>query len=284
MRTQLEDVGAAIGAAHRARAELREGLDEYGTLTTQLSQKHSEKSALSREMCTLLGKTRELRKEVSSVQEDARVSTLEEADVVCTTLAGSGVQFLQKVKGGFDTVVIDEAAQAVELASLIPLRLGCTKCVLVGDPKQLPATVISQRAKKFGYDRSLFERMQRCGYPVQMLDVQYRMHSQICDFPSQHFYGSRLRTGPAVDQREHEYYQTDLLQPLRFVDTLGGCPEQKGANNAISNPGEARTVATLVQRIRNACAAGIEEKIGVITPYRGQVSHPMHSVADAWGG
>jgi len=41
-------------------------------------------------------------------------------------------------------MVIDEAAQAIELSSLIPLKYGCSKCVMVGDPQQLPPTVISQ--------------------------------------------------------------------------------------------------------------------------------------------
>lgn len=36
--------------------------------------------------------------------------------------------------------------QAVELATLIPLRLGCRRLILVGDPKQLPATIFSRVA------------------------------------------------------------------------------------------------------------------------------------------
>ncbi len=37
-----------------------------------------------------------------------------------------------------------QASQTTELDCLIPLQYGCTKLVLVGDPEQLPATVISQ--------------------------------------------------------------------------------------------------------------------------------------------
>lgn len=37
-----------------------------------------------------------------------------------------------------------QACQAIELDTLIPLRLGCRKLLLVGDPKQLPATVLSK--------------------------------------------------------------------------------------------------------------------------------------------
>lgn len=60
-------------------------------------------------------------------------------------------------------VIVDEAAQAVELTCLIPLRHRCPRLVLIGDPMQLPATVISPHASRFGYDRSLFERLTRAG-------------------------------------------------------------------------------------------------------------------------
>ena len=39
---------------------------------------------------------------------------------------------------------------------------------LVGDPVQLPATVISDRADKHGYSTSLFKRLQISGFPVQV--------------------------------------------------------------------------------------------------------------------
>ena len=38
---------------------------------------------------------------------------------------------------------------------------------LVGDPAQLPATVMSERAVAHGYTRSMFQRLQASGHPVQ---------------------------------------------------------------------------------------------------------------------
>ena len=52
---------------------------------------------------------------------------------------------------GFDVLVIDEAAQASEMAVLPPLSLSCQRCVLIGDPQQLPATVISRTASALNY-------------------------------------------------------------------------------------------------------------------------------------
>ena len=50
--------------------------------------------------------------------------------------------------------------QAVEPSCLIPLRFGGQKLILVGDPRQLPATVKSKNAAALGLERSLFERLE----------------------------------------------------------------------------------------------------------------------------
>ncbi len=67
--------------------------------------------------------------------------------------------------------------------------------MLVGDPQQLPATVLSQRGRDLLFERSLFERLQQAGCPVHMLKVQYRMHPHIREFPSKHFYENQLLDG-----------------------------------------------------------------------------------------
>jgi len=92
----------------------------------------------------------------------------------------------------FDTVIIDEAAQSTEPACLIPLRYGCTRLVLIGDPRQLPATVKSSVAAQQGLGVSLFERLEKLGHEVVMLTRQYRMHAEIRSFPSMHFYDNLL--------------------------------------------------------------------------------------------
>ena len=121
---------------------------------------------------------------------------LDRAHIVFCTLSGAGeAARLGEVRGGFATAIFDEAAQAAELATLIPLQFGARRVVLVGDPQQLPATILSLDAKRRGYDTSLFERLQRGGYPCHMLRTQYRMHPSIRAFPSAHFYHNRLVDG-----------------------------------------------------------------------------------------
>jgi superfamily I DNA and/or RNA helicase len=59
-------------------------------------------------------------------------------------------------------VVIDEASQATEPATLVPLTRGAHCAVLAGDPCQLPPTIVSDRARReCGLDVTLFERCAR---------------------------------------------------------------------------------------------------------------------------
>ncbi|CBZ53397.1 putative tRNA-splicing endonuclease positive effector [Neospora caninum Liverpool] len=59
-------------------------------------------------------------------------------------------------------LIVDEAGQASELSCLIPLRLAPERCILVGDPQQLPSTIFSALAEKRGLGRSLLERLALC--------------------------------------------------------------------------------------------------------------------------
>lgn len=57
-------------------------------------------------------------------REREKLAVIEEAHIVCCTLSFAGSGILQRISRPFDVVVIDEAAQAVEPAILIPLCTG----------------------------------------------------------------------------------------------------------------------------------------------------------------
>ncbi|KXZ43818.1 hypothetical protein GPECTOR_80g178 [Gonium pectorale] len=103
-------------------------------------------------------------------------------------------------------VIVDEAAQLVEaeLAIVLARWPDLRLLVLVGDPQQLPSTVLSQGAKDRGYDRSAFERLQSCGRTPVLLDTQYRMHPAISSWPRVKFYESRVRDGPNVQGNSYD--------------------------------------------------------------------------------
>lgn len=106
-------------------------------------------------------------------QQEIQRKIIEKAQVICSTLSMSASDMLVDFvkKGEFDYLIVDEACQAVELTTLIPFMHEPNKVILVGDQKQLPATVFSENCHETGYSRSFFERMLACGIKKTMLTI-----------------------------------------------------------------------------------------------------------------
>ncbi|PIN24740.1 tRNA-splicing endonuclease positive effector (SEN1) [Handroanthus impetiginosus] len=210
--------------------------------------------------------------------EEARAnleaSFANEAEIVFTTVSSSGRKLFSRLTHGFDMVVIDEAAQASEVAILPPLSLGAARCVLVGDPQQLPATVISKAAGTLLYSRSLFERFQQAGCPTMLLSVQYRMHPQIREFPSRYFYQGRLTDSESVANLPDEiYYKDPLLKPYIFFDITHGRESHRGGSVSYQNTQEAQFCVRLYEHLKKtlkSLGAG-KVSVGIITPYKLQL-------------
>lgn len=210
--------------------------------------------------------------------EEARASLeasfANEAEVVFTTVSSSGRKLFSRLTHGFDMVVIDEAAQASEVGVLPPLALGAARCVLVGDPQQLPATVISKAAGTLLYSRSLFERFQQAGCPTILLSVQYRMHPQIRDFPSRYFYQGRLTDSESVTNLpDGLYYKDPLLRPYIFYDITHGRESHRGGSVSYQNIHEAQFCRRLYEHLQKSVKnLGMQKvSVGIITPYKLQL-------------
>ena len=206
-------------------------------------------------------------------RKKAQQAVLNEAHVICATLSGSGHDMFQSLSIEFETVIIDEAAQCVEMSSLIPLKYGCVKCIMVGDPKQLPPTVFSKEAAKFQYEQSLFVRMQN-NFPdeVHLLDTQYRMHPEISIFPSRTFYDGLLKDGAGmIALRRKPWHASSLLAPYRFFDVAG---QHKAApkGHSLINIAEIEIAMALFDRLTSDFPNyDFTGRIGIVTPYKSQL-------------
>jgi hypothetical protein len=184
-RKLLADRRAILQAKDKLDADLRdayssEDLERANNVEAELRALHATRRAI----LAKLDQHRALRAETSRTLEtnrtQCRVRLLERAQIVVCTLGTAGQELFSGLKQSFDVVVVDEAAQAIELSTLIPLRLGAKQCILVGDPNQLPPTVMSREAKDLGYDQSVFIRIQKSAPDiVYLLGIQYRMHPEI---------------------------------------------------------------------------------------------------------
>lgn len=219
-----------------------------------------------------------------------RRARLDNCHVVCTTLSSAGSKaFIEAVSRNdsgssnnstseFDAVIIDEACQASEAASLIPLKFNPTCVVLVGDPNQLPVTVLSESANRGNYGRSLFQRLQDNGWPVDMLRMQYRMHEEIVSFPSRQFYQNRLVTSPLVLQHQPAPWYSHRCFPPFLVWNCNTLMEKTG-NGALLNQGEVEMVLQILGEFQNQFRNDIGQiDIGIIAFYSHQVAVLQNAV------
>ena len=211
--------------------------------------------------------------------------------LIFTTCVGAGLGLLRTES--FDTVIIDEASQLTEPASLISLVKGCKKSILVGDHVQLRATV-RPNAATLGFDVSLFERLwtessssHKSAVQKVMLDTQYRMHPSLCSFPSAEFYKSKLLAAPSctdipVPAADSIFDGISANQRAVFVQCSDA--EDLGLRSK-SNHGQAKLCQEIVRRLKTAqenpqrstaslCTAPSysSASIAVLTPYTRQLT------------
>jgi senataxin len=213
----------------------------------------------------------------------AKMQVLNEAAIVCTTLSCAGYSMFSQLKQGFDTVLIDEAAQAVEMSTLIPLKYACRRLILVGDPNQLPATVFSDHSMRHNYEQSLFQRLQIGGQRVAMLTTQYRMHPHISRFPGRRFYNGALKDAPSMAQlRAAPWHERRCLGPYVFYDVNDGIASEVASS--WSNELEAQLAMQLVKHLLSHYPERITPPaIGIISPYNAQVRRLRKLFAEGLG-
>ncbi|XP_009959633.1 PREDICTED: probable helicase senataxin [Leptosomus discolor] len=255
----------------RERARHRCGKRESQMLDDEIGK-------LSKERQQLASRVKEVRGHSQKVQADIIL----ESDIICCTLSTSGgglleSTFLRQGLDPFSCVIVDEAGQSCEVETLIPLIHRCNKLVLVGDPRQLPPTVKSVKAQEYGYDQSLMARLHRHleeqvqknvlrSLPVVQLTVQYRMHPDICHFPSNYIYGRTLKTDRATE--ESRCSSEWPFQPYLIFDVADGCEERD--NDSFSNPQEVKLVMEVIRTIKEKKKDLGFRRLGIITPYSAQ--------------
>lgn len=210
---------------------------------------------------------RQLKVDKVQTIEEADNAILKGADIVCCTLSTSGSGALTRLNIPFRTVVIDEAAQAVELSTLIPLQYRADQCILIGDPQQLPATVFSTMAANFLYERSLFARFAATmdKARIMLLDTQYRMHPIISYFPNKNFYDGRLKDG--VAESASPWSSSQHFSALRFFDLPK--VQKMQTSRSYGNPEEVKFIVNMILKlIEMNPKIAFAERIVVITPYR----------------
>ncbi|NXN19644.1 M10L1 helicase, partial [Indicator maculatus] len=216
--------------------------------------------------------------------------------IIVVTCSSAGMFYQTGIRlGHFTHVIVDEAGQASEPESLIPIGLISEtngQIILVGDPKQLGPVIKSKIALAFGLNISLLERLtsreiyerdedafSTCGAynPLlvsKTLIKNYRSHSALLALPSQLFYHKELEVcadDSVVTALLHWSKLPRKGFPLIFHG-IRGSEAREGHSPSWFNAAEA------VQVMRYCCHLAKNENatvsvadIGVITPYHKQV-------------
>ena len=239
-----------------------------------------------------------------ATRKDLKAMIHQRRIVVATVASIAGKPELMQLLH-FQRVIIDEASQILEpmLVGLLPLFEHFT---LIGDHKQLPAVVTqgadesetrSPALQNIGLKNlrnSLFERLYKRAitegwhWAYDVLSHQGRMHQDIMDFPSKHFYEQKLRilpegmnefqvqnmifATPSLDLQSNRFEK--ILRERRVVFINTDTDKRKSLNK--TNECEAQMVGELVQIFNKIYAEngqnGNPLSIGVITPYRAQIA------------
>ncbi|XP_027128317.1 RNA helicase Mov10l1 isoform X2 [Larimichthys crocea] len=228
----------------------------------------------------------EVLRQYSRAGEDIRHASFHR--IVVSTCSSAGMfHNIGLQVGHFTHLFLDEAGQATEPESLIPMSLVSERdgqMVLAGDPRQLGPIVKSKLAAAFGLGVSLLERLmanplysrQDWGYNpklVTKLIYNYRSHEALLTLPSKLFYQDELCFKAPRDIVDCLCQWKTLPKkgfPL-LLHGIRGTEMREGNNPSWFNPVEAVQVmlycCQLAKKLYNPVNAS---DIGIIAPYKKQ--------------
>jgi hypothetical protein len=204
--------------------------------------------------------------EIKSGVADQRKDTIKDVRVVGVTCAATAFQVLQGNR--FPILILDESSQCLEPLALLPLsRFSSQKLIAVGDPLQLPPTLVGASSNEDypnTLEKTLFIRLSNVGFEPTMLRTQYRCHPRISALPNQMFYDKQLINGVSEEERAE---MIPHLPPVTLIDVPKG-KEMVGKDGSLYNEEEVHATTHIVQLL---LASGVSlEHVGIIALYKSQ--------------
>ncbi|XP_028391332.1 LOW QUALITY PROTEIN: uncharacterized protein LOC114516140 [Dendronephthya gigantea] len=187
----------------------------------------------------------------------------------CTTAYSPRI----KIPGFVCQCIVDECGMCIEAETLCAmLGSNAKQVVLIGDHKQLQPIIKCEKAKDLGLGISMFERYSERAH---MLEIQYRMHEKLCEFPSHRFYDEKLKTAPEVKLRKPDNVSWPngdrfpfVFHHVEGVEEFLVVPTEQGNERSQKNQKEVDKAVYLARRL---VGEGIECKnIVILSPYRAQ--------------
>lgn len=220
---------------------------------------------------------RELNQISAKLQEEKNLA-ISKANFVATTISMAVVN--KKIyEGNYDVVIFDEASMAYVPQIIYAASLARKHFICIGDFKQLPPIVQSGSTSKLNediFDYCGITSAVNAGYSHKwlcMLDMQYRMHSEIADFVSKNFYKGLLKSAEIISKEREDIINAAPMMncPISMVDlsqflAIASKAEDKSHYNVLS--------AFLSFQL---ALSAENQDVGIITPYHAQ-SRLIHAM------
>lgn len=193
---------------------------------------------------------RELRKEFRRRERGVVSTVLRESQVVLSTCHSAGGHQLRNEV--FDVVIIDEATQALEAVSWVPI-FKAKKLILAGDPKQLPPTVLSSPAQGDHVSRDQHP-------PALRVDTPASTSGNKVTLP-------QPNEGPCADDSENESGPGNLSGVMIEADNVSSAREPRSETAqdfCYRGPTPPRTLElTMFERLEIMCGPAIKRMLTV---------------------
>ncbi|KAK3563005.1 hypothetical protein QTP86_013270 [Hemibagrus guttatus] len=205
---------------------------------------------------------------------------VKEAKIIAMTCTHAALKRHDLVELGFkyDNILMEEAAQILEIETFIPLLLQnpedgysrLKRWIMIGDHHQLPPVIKNMAFQKYSnMEQSLFTRFVRLGVPTVDLDAQGRARASLCNLYNWRY--KQLGNLPHV-QSQPEFqapnpgftYDFQLIN----VEDFNGIGESEPNPYFYQNLAEAEYSVALYMYMR--LLGYPAERISILTTYNGQ--------------
>merc|ERR1711997_1344718 len=215
---------------------------------------------------------------------------VKEAKIIAMTCTHAALKRKDLVRMGFkyDNIIMEEAAQILEIETFIPLLLQTPqdghnrlkRWIMIGDHHQLPPVIKNMAFQKFSnMEQSMFTRLVRLGVPTVDLDAQGRARPSICSL-----YNWRYKI---LGNLPHVLNQPAYMCAnggFSFDYQLINVPDFNGTGESSPSPffyqnlGEAEYIVAVFMYMR--LIGYPADRISILTTYNGQ-KHLLRDVVNA---